>query len=41
MVFADTDIATGVPFGAALARDDVSGKHLFAAENLQAQSLTG
>jgi hypothetical protein len=29
-----------VPFGAALARDDVAGEHLLTAENLQAEPLT-
>ena len=40
MVPADTDIAAGVPLGAALARDNVAGNDLFAAENLDSQALT-
>src|SRR5271165_6847462 len=36
---AQPDIRARVPFGAALARDDVAGKHLLAAENLQTQPL--
>ena len=35
VVFAKTDIAARMPFGAALTRDDVAGEHGFAAENLQ------
>jgi hypothetical protein len=40
MVAADTDIAARVPLGAALARDNVAGNNLFAAENLDSQALT-
>ena len=40
VVFADPDIAARVPFGAALASDDVTGQHLFAAENLQPEALS-
>jgi len=40
MVPPDSDIPAGVPFGAALTRDDVAGDDLFAAENLDPQALT-
>src|SRR4051812_3224554 len=40
VVLAQADIGAGVPFGAALARDDVAGEHLLTAENLQAEPLT-
>jgi hypothetical protein len=39
VVLAQSDIGPRMPFGAALARDDVAGDHLLAAENLQAESL--
>jgi hypothetical protein len=37
VVPADADIAAGMPFGAALARDDVAGDDFLAAENLDSQ----
>src|SRR5215472_935136 len=40
MVLGQAYIGTRVPLGAALARDDVAGKHVLAAENLQAEPLT-
>src|SRR5262249_23956160 len=40
MVLGQAYIGAGVPLGAALARDDVAGKHVLAAENLQAEPLT-
>ena len=40
VVLAQADIGAGVPLGAALARDDVAGEHVLAAENLQAEALT-
>src|SRR6266446_4026830 len=40
MVLGQADIGARVPLGAALARDDVAGEHLLAAENLQAEPLT-
>src|SRR5262249_15678417 len=40
MVLGQADIGARVPLGAALARDDVAGKHVLAAENLQAEPLT-
>src|SRR5262245_33901506 len=39
VILGQADIASGMPFGAALARDDVAGKHALAAENLQAEAL--
>jgi hypothetical protein len=33
------DIASGIPFGAALADDDVAGQHVLAAELLDAEAL--
>src|SRR5258707_15857357 len=39
MVLGQADIGARVPLGAALARDDVAGQHLLAAENLQAEPL--
>jgi hypothetical protein len=41
MVPADANIAPGMPFGAALARNDVAGEHFLAAKNLEPQPLTG
>src|SRR4029077_3728020 len=40
MIFGQADIGARVPFGAALARDNVAGENLLAAENLQAEPLT-
>src|SRR5215471_18128022 len=40
MVLGQADIGARVPLGAALARDDVAGEHVLAAENLQAEPLT-
>jgi hypothetical protein len=40
MVLGQTYIGARMPLGAALARDDVAGKHVLAAENLQAEPLT-
>src|SRR5262249_52049972 len=40
VIFANPNIAAGVPFGAALTRDDVAGQHLFAAENFQPEALS-
>src|SRR5215472_18415552 len=40
MIFTHADVTTGMPFGAALARNDVPGQHLFAAENLQPEALS-
>jgi hypothetical protein len=39
MVLAQADIGAGVPFGAALAGDDVAREHLLTAENLQSEPL--
>src|SRR5689334_17581267 len=39
VVLTQTDVGARMPLGAALARDDVAGKHLLAAENLQAEAL--
>ena len=41
MVPADANIAPGMPFGAALARNDVAGEHFLAAKNLEPQTLAG
>ena len=38
VILAEADIAAGMPFGAALARDDVAGKHDLAAGLLQAEA---
>src|SRR5262249_10994256 len=38
-VVAQADVLAGMPLGAALARDDVAGEHLLAAEDLQAEPL--
>src|SRR5207245_9000407 len=40
MVLAQAYIGARVPLGAALARDDVAGKHVLAAATLQAEPLT-
>src|SRR6476620_7344884 len=40
MIFGQADIGARVPFGAALARDNVAGENLLAAETLQAEPLT-
>src|SRR5262249_50674911 len=40
MVFTQTHVPAGVPFGAALARENVAGDHLLAAKNLDPQPLT-
>src|SRR5262249_2741431 len=40
VIFANPNIAAGVPFGAALTRYDVAGQHLFAAENFQPEALS-
>src|SRR5262249_12517198 len=40
VVLGHADIGARVPLGAALARNDVAGQHLLAAENLQAEPLT-
>src|SRR5215831_3817242 len=40
MVLGQAYIGARVPLGAALARDDVAGEHVLAAENLQAEPLT-
>src|SRR3954468_20791760 len=40
VVLAKADIWPGMPLGAALARNDVAGKHALAAENLQPEPLT-
>src|SRR5439155_405030 len=40
VVLAQADILARMPFGAALAGDDVAGQYRFAAENLQPQALT-
>src|SRR5262252_6289091 len=37
VILAGTDIAAGVPFGAALARKDIAGEHDLAAGRLQAE----
>ena len=37
VIFAGTDITAGVPFGAALARKNITGKHDLAAGRLQAE----
>jgi hypothetical protein len=37
VILATTDIAAGMPGGAALARKDIAGKHDFAAGLLQAK----
>jgi hypothetical protein len=34
MILGKSDIGTRVPFGPALARNDVAGEHLLTAENL-------
>src|SRR4029453_10856061 len=39
VILADSDIAAGVPLGAALARDDIAGEDGFAAEQLQTEAL--
>ena len=39
MVAANADVAAGMPLGAALARDNVAGDDVFAAENLDSQPL--
>ena len=39
VILAGTDIAAGVPFGAALARNDIAGEHDLAAVRLQAEPL--
>ena len=39
VILAQADIAAGMPFGAALARQDVAGDHVLAAENLDSQAL--
>src|SRR5262245_4352261 len=39
VVLGQADIGAGMPFGAALPRNDVAGEHLLAAENLQAEPL--
>ena len=39
VVPADADIAASMPFGAALARDNIAGHDFFAAENLDSQAL--
>src|SRR5262249_10963681 len=41
VILADVHIASGMPFGAALAGNDVAGQHRFAAENLQSKALPG
>ena len=40
VVLADTDIAAGMPLGAALARQNVAGDDDLAAKQLHAQALT-
>src|ERR1700745_4336926 len=40
VILPHSDITAGMPFGAALARDDVAGKHVFAAENLEPEPLS-
>src|SRR4029077_16711077 len=40
VVLAQADIGARVPFGDAVAQDDVAGEHLLTAENLQAEPLT-
>src|SRR5215831_16899550 len=40
MIFGQADIGARMPFGAALARDDVAGENLLAAKDLQAEPLT-
>src|SRR5262245_13353561 len=39
VVLGQADIGAGMPFGAALPRNDVAGEHLLTAENLQAEPL--
>jgi hypothetical protein len=39
MVSAHADIKAGMPGGAALARDNVTGNHVLAAERLDAKAL--
>jgi hypothetical protein len=41
VVPAKANVAPSVPLGAALTRDNVAGNDLLAAENLDAQALTG
>jgi len=38
VILARSDIAAGMPFGAALARNDVASEHRFAAEHFQAEA---
>src|SRR5437588_2773800 len=39
VVLAQSNIAAGMPLGSALARDNIAGKHLFPAKNLESQPL--
>ena len=39
VILANTDIAAGMPFGSALARENVAGEHDFTAGRLQAEPL--